>query len=111
MINGENLKRGKQTYLRGALPVKANYCFSPLKLFITHSITGLIYCTKQSTSLWYMTQRDLFWRKGLTKGFIEVDSCPFVSNLWHSQCLSDTELRKPEQIQNGLTKILANGVG
>lgn len=59
MINGGNLKSGKQAYLRGALTWKANYYFNPLKNFITHSITGLIYCTKQSTSLWYMVPRDL----------------------------------------------------
>lgn len=82
MTNGDNLKGGKQTYLRGALPGKANYYFNPLKNFITHSITGLIYSTKQSTSLWYVMQiSHLFWRKDLNKGFIEVDSCPFVSNL------------------------------
>lgn len=91
-------KKGKQTYLREALPGKANYYFHPLNNFISHSITGLIYFTKQSTSLWYIVQKYLYpMKKRPQKGFIKVDSCPLVSNLLHSQCISDTELEKLEQ--------------
>lgn len=80
MINGDNLKRGKQTYLRTALARKANYCFNPLKNFVTHSITGLIYCTKQSTPLWYLGRKIwIQWRKGLKRAFIKAESCPLVS--------------------------------
>lgn len=112
MINGDNLKRGKQTYLWGALPGKANYYFNPLKNFITHSITGLIYCTKQSTSLWYTVQRSVpseekASRRDLLK--LTLALCLAIYDILSVSMTQNSENLK--KIHNGLTKKLANSAG
>lgn len=79
MINGNNLKRGKQTYLRTTLSRKANYCVNPLKNCNVHSITGLIQCTKQSTALQYLAETVKRYRK--------QHSCPLAQLHSNQMCI------------------------
>lgn len=104
-------KKGKLTYLRKALPQKANYYFHPLNNFISHSITGLIYCIKQSTSLWYTVQKYLYPMKTSRRDLLKL-TLALLWAIYDILSVSVTQnLENLKKIHNGLTKISANGAG